>query len=265
VRYLLEEDRPLELDAARRLIFHARKVGTMPEGHNFDNPRFDSASHTNGKGEGRARRLEKIPALDAADSVELQIEVLKESHEQLLKVIEANEWSDDEGLRTVLLTGLGYLNTQLQLEQVNRLAAAGDPEAAKQMDAMVRELAAYHSMYSVMKFKAFKLYKVNQVLEFNVSGLRATEQMWEGWADRMRRQHAEQQAELLRLRSLMSEFKIDWDPQAGVAADDPLPAPEPAVVESEAATENVTELEPMRALPQTASFWGRLRWLFTGK
>jgi hypothetical protein len=63
-------------------------------------------------------------------------------------------------------------------------------------------------MYAVMKFKAFKMYKLNQTLEFNVAGLRATERMWEEWAERMRREQTELRTELLRLRSVMSEFDV---------------------------------------------------------
>jgi len=234
----------------------------MPDNSSFENPRFDPSQFPGENDDRRPRRVEKIPVLDEADSATVQIDLLKEHYQELLTVIEANEWAEDEGFRTVLLSGLGYLSAKAKLDEVNRLATSGDPEAAKKMETMVKELAAYHSMYSVMKFKAFKLYKVNQVLEFNVSGLRATERMWEGWADRMRRQHAEQQSELLRLRSLMSEFKLDWDPAASegpIRDAEPEPAQEPL---EEVATQGQPQ-SPASVTP--LSFWGRLKWLLTGK
>ena len=234
----------------------------MPDNFSFENPRFDPSQYPHEGDDRRPRRVERIPVLDEAESATLQIELLKENYEELLKVVADTEWAVDEGFRTVLLSGLGYLSAKAKLDEVNRLAANGDAEAAKKMDAMVKELAAYHSMYSVMKFKAFKLYKVNQVLEFNVSGLRATERMWEGWADRMRRQHAAQQAELLRLRSLMSEFKLDWDPAASGTASAKT-EPEPA---QERPDESAPQVQPLAVVPTTQlSFWGRLKWLLTGR
>jgi hypothetical protein len=221
------------------------------------------AHHINGKSR---RRVEPIPALDAADSVTVQIELLKETYDEILQAMANNEWEHDEGLRTVLLTGLGYLDGKMRLEQIERGYLSGDREGARRVDALANDLAAYHSMYSVMKFKAFKLYKVNQVLEFNVSGLKATERMWEGWADRMRRQHAELQSEVLRLRALMSEFKIDWDPsqsplvtaalllaqRADEVDREPEPEPEPPLQLD----------EPL--LPPRVSLWKRISAFFRG-
>jgi hypothetical protein len=94
----------------------------------------------------------------------------------------------------------------LQVEQINRSQDAG--ELASRVDSLVQDLASYHSMYAVMKFKAFKMYKLNQTLEFNVAGLRATERMWEEWAERMRKEQSELRTEVLRLRSVMSEFDV---------------------------------------------------------
>ena len=178
-------------------------------------PDFDSSLRDPGSRDRKrdARpRADAMPEFDRAQTVTLQIEVLRETYEDLLRTVVANEWEREEGLRTVLLTGLGYLDARLNLDGLSPDSVErSEADAVRRVDSMVKELAAYHSMYSVMKFKAFKLYKTNQVLEFNVSGLRATERMWEGWADRMRREHAELQAECIRLRSLMSEFKLDWD------------------------------------------------------
>ncbi|MFL5732115.1 MAG: hypothetical protein ACJ78Q_02845 [Chloroflexia bacterium] len=150
--------------------------------------------------------LEPIPILDAADTINVEIEILKESYDEILRVIRDNEWDVDEGLRTLLLTGLGYQDGRLRLGGIESDGVDGK---AARVDRLANDLAAYHSMYSVMKYKAFKLYKVNQVLDFNNSGLRAAERMWEGWAEVMRRQHADLQAEVERLRARLSEFEID--------------------------------------------------------
>ena len=239
----------------------------MPEIPDFDRPAPDTAAQTSGRS--RRSGLERIPVFDAADSVDLQVEILKETYDELEKIIRDNEWELEEGLRTVMLTGLGYLDAKQRLDKINASAVNGDGQAAKHMEDMLKDLAAYHSMYSVMKFKAFKLYKINQVLEFNVSGLRATESMWEGWAERMRRDHAELQAEVLRLRSMLSEFQVD-------TGEDTVSIP---VVEQEqeeiaiayegglnlADLYSSPEFDLPEETPPDRTFWQRLRGLFSGR
>jgi hypothetical protein len=184
--------------------------------------------------------LEPVPVFEAAESITVEIEILKESHEELLQVIRENEWDLDEGFRTLLLTGLGYQDAKLRLGQIEDEQAKRDAAGSIHIDLLVNDLATYHSMYSVMKFKAFKLYKVNQVLDFNISGLRATEELWEGWADVMRRQQAALQAELERLRAQLSEFEID----SVSTPDGTNPASANAETESHALTADTAPMDP---------------------
>jgi hypothetical protein len=210
--------------------------------------------------------LEPIPAFDVATSVTLQIEVLKETYDEIMRVLLENEWEREEGLRIMLLSGLGYLDAKERLAQINRAPGNADGESSRHLDTLVNDLASYHQQYSVMKFKAFKLYKVNQVLEFNISGLRETERMWEAWAARMRKQHSELQTEVIRLRALMSEFKLDWDAplsrevEAGLA---------PVVAEPEPQSEQPTvklETEPpilmYREETRQLTIWERIKRFF---
>jgi hypothetical protein len=182
-----------------------------PDNHDFSRSAGSEDEPSGGLNFGPASRLEPMPVFEEASPVTLTIEVLKENYDELLRIIEANEWSLDEGLTTVFLAGLGLQKGLVHLDEVNGMAARGDAHAGKRVDEIVQELAAYHSMYSVMKFKAFKLYKRNQVLEFNNSGLRAQEVMWNEWADRMRQERESLNVELARMRALLSEFKLDWD------------------------------------------------------
>src|SRR4051794_35053221 len=99
--------------------------------------------------------LEPIPVLDAAGSIAVEIEILKESHEEILRVLRENEWDLEEGLRTLLLTGLGYQDAKLRLGQTEEEGGASGSASAAQIERLANDLAAYHSMYSVMKFKAF--------------------------------------------------------------------------------------------------------------
>jgi hypothetical protein len=156
--------------------------------------------------------------------------------------------------------GCTYEAGRLHLDALNRAASFEHELSAARVNEIVSELAGYHSMYSVLKYKAFKLYKQNQRLEFNNAGLRAQEVMWNEWADRMRRERETRDAETLRLRSLLSEFSLDWAAEGGpalppglikaaqmpdVLQDDP-PAEEPAALEPQVSS--ASPIEPMTGL-----------------
>jgi len=213
--------------------------------------------------------LDPIPAFDVASSVTVQIDMLRETYDEVMRVIINNEWEREEGLRNVLLSGLGYLDAKERFGSLNDAAARAGGESANRLDNLVNDLASYHQQYSVMKFKAFKLYKVNQVLEFNISGLRETERIWEAWAARMRKQHSELQTEVIRLRSLMSEFKLDWDaPLSHEVEVGLLPGDiaEPGVAPSPPAPPPVLEAPILmyREDSPPRSLWERIKRLFMG-
>jgi len=99
----------------------------------------------------------------------VQIPILEETYQDILRLCQENEWEEEEGLRTVLAYGLGYLQGERELARLNVDGA----DLAAELQAKVEELSSYHSMYAVMKFKAFKLLQVARTLEMNVAGLRA--------------------------------------------------------------------------------------------
>src|SRR6478672_8502554 len=91
-------------------------------------------------------RADSLPEFERTQTVTLQIEVLRETYEDLLRAIVSNEWGRDEGMRTVLLTGLGYLDARLNLDGLSPdTVEQGEPDAVRRVDTMVKELAAYHS------------------------------------------------------------------------------------------------------------------------
>ncbi|HUP27354.1 MAG TPA: hypothetical protein VM409_02890 [Chloroflexia bacterium] len=207
--------------------------------------------------------VEPVPVLDSAEAVQVQVEILRESYDRILDVLRANELDNDEGMRTVLLSGLGYMDASLYLGRVNRGIDGGDGAAAH-VESLVQDLASYHTMYSVLKYKTFKLYKLSQKLEMNVAGLRAAEEMWAEWAERMRRERADMQAEIIKLRALLTEFNLDVElPPTSVRnymapePQDQKPPPEPP--------------RPIQKLPEVTwpdevpSLWTRLRKLLGGK
>src|SRR5688572_3540645 len=174
-----------------------------------DNPHDNQFSNDRAKPRAFRSVVDPVPMLDGAESIRVEVDILKESYERILDVLQQEELEHDEGLRTVLLSGLGYMDGKLQLGSINRAVAGGDEQEAHRIEGLVQDLAAYHSMYAVLKYKTFKFYKLSQKLELNVAGLRAAEDMWAEWADRMRRERAEMQLEIVKLRALISEFNLD--------------------------------------------------------
>src|SRR5438876_8364123 len=106
-----------------------------------DRPQDANALPGSGK---RARGLESIPVFDAAESVTVEIEILKESYDEIMRLVQENEWEPDEGMRTVLLSGLGYQDAKLRLEKLSEAAAGGNDALVKRVDSLANDLAAYH-------------------------------------------------------------------------------------------------------------------------
>lgn len=217
---------------------------------------MDDSSGTPSSPNKTSRRVvEPIAMLDGAESVHLSIEILRESYDEILEVLRQNELDHEEGLRTVLLNGLGYMDASIRLGRINDASRADGKEKDELVQGLVQDLATYHSMYSVLKFKTFKLYKLAQKLEFNVAGLRASDKLWEEWADRMRQEQAQMQAELIRLRALMSEFKADMDYVPSPLL--PPEAPEQSSGETDEETNKPQALDDSSTT--TVSLWMRIR------
>ena len=221
-------------------------------------PQVDSARRTQGVTQSAVR---PIRLLEGAEAVTFQVDILKESYEEILALIRLNDLEHEEGLRTVLLAGLGYMDAQLRLDRINKAYAAGDPKVAEHIEGLTQDLAAYHSMYSALKYRTFFLYKTSQKLEFNVAGLRSSERMWEEWAARIRQEHADLRAEVTRLRAIVSEFRVDGEPLIV-----PVEEHAPDSHEREVAVEitEVVSLENAQEGQERLSFWVRLRRLFGG-
>lgn len=105
--------------------------------------------------------------------VEMRIWVLDDERERARKLIEANGWKEDEGLRIVLSRGL----TELERETAGvehegkRLIDAKTPEEREQL--LLARLSELESRYSVMKFTSFNALRDNETLRMNVTGLTA--------------------------------------------------------------------------------------------
>src|SRR5436190_13907387 len=101
-----------------------------------DQQREDNSHSGAGK---RVRGLESIPVFDAAESITVEIDILRESFDEILRVIQENEWEPEEGVRTVFLAGLGYQDAKLRLEKLNHAAADGNDDLTKRVDDLAND------------------------------------------------------------------------------------------------------------------------------
>jgi hypothetical protein len=219
-------------------------------------PQVDKARRTQGVVQSAIR---PVRLLEGAEAVTFQVDILKESYEEILALIKLNDMEHEEGLRTVLLAGLGYMDAQLRVDRINRAYVAQDPKVTEHIEGLTQDLAAYHSMYSALKYRAFFLYKTSQKLEFNVAGLRASERMWEEWAARIRQEHSDLRAEVARLRAIVSEFRVDGEPLILPVGESSTNEPERTLIV------DVTEVVSFEIAPDVEArppFWVRLRRLF---
>lgn len=103
-----------------------------------------------------------------ARAVKVEIEILEEQHQDLVRVCTRNKWSVREGYRVALTTGLGKLRADLL-----------EGESEEQLG-LTERLMHLESLYAVMKFNAFHLMKDNQTLELQNAALRNTVSALEG-------------------------------------------------------------------------------------
>src|SRR5438105_13362076 len=92
-----------------------------------------TSTNADANGRGHRRGLEPIPMFEEAESASIEMEILRESYDEILKIIAENGWEFEEGLRTLLLTGLGYQDSKLRLEKVNQAALNGEANVPKQI------------------------------------------------------------------------------------------------------------------------------------
>lgn len=141
----------------------------------------------------------------------VQIPMLEETYQDILRLCRENGWEEEEGLRTVLAYGLGYLQGERELVRLN----ADGADLAAELQAKVEELSGYQSMYAVMKFKAFRLLQVARTLEMNVTGLRGELGLSKATIPRLRQQIEELKAENAHLRERLTGLSPADEPSGG--------------------------------------------------
>ena len=129
-------------------------------------------------------------------TVIVQVAVLSDLLEKLRRLAAENGWSEEEALRIALANGVHYLLGE------KRLASAPADEASLRAEVarLTEELMDMHSMYAVMKFRAFTLEQEKQVLEFRVTGLEGENRMSAWRLAKFRKDEEALRAELRRLQ-----------------------------------------------------------------
>lgn len=131
-----------------------------------------------------------------AEKVKLEIEVLKETYDEIQAVIEYNSWEAEEGLRILLTLGLSYAQGRQVIE-------AGDETRAylaEQLTQMASELA-------VMKFRTFSFMRDNQTLEMRMGALRNSVMGLEGVVQRLRPERDAFKAEAEQLQADLTDCR----------------------------------------------------------
>ena len=160
-----------------------------------------------------------------AQPVKVEVELLEETLEEARRVFAANGWTDAEGLRIVMTTGIGKLKSEQTLSD-DTLAS---PDTVKGLSNRMMQL---ESLYAVMKYRAFHLMKDNQILEIQNNALRNTIHALEGT---MQRLHDEN----LALKDRLGEET--WRPLPGLVSGAP------------------TQLSGLVDAPARTTLWDRIR------
>lgn len=125
-----------------------------------------------------------------AEKVKLEIEVLKETYQDIQAAIERNGWDAEEGPAALLTLGLGYVQGQ-------RLLEADDETRVFLAD----RLTNMESQLAVMKFRTFSFMRDNQTLEMRMGALRNSVAGLEGVVQRLRPERDAFKAEVEQLRA----------------------------------------------------------------
>ena len=138
------------------------------------------------------------------------VPLLEETLRNARALIEEQKWDEQEGLQIIFANGLYYLRGERSLGVLN----CDDDALAREVERLTRDLMDMHSMYAVMKFRAYTLSEAKQALEFNVTGLEtenrwSTARLWQFRADeeQMQKELDALRAENARLSQRLAQFE----------------------------------------------------------
>ena len=144
----------------------------------------------------REGEAERPDPLAEASRATVEINVLEEDLDRARRLIDDNNWGEDEGLLNVFVSGLYYLLGERILQAVS----SDHDSRAQEMESLVKDLMLYQSMYAVMKYRAFTLSEQKHVLEGIVAGLEAADRFASARLKTFRQDEEALKAEIERLR-----------------------------------------------------------------
>lgn len=98
---------------------------------------------------------------DGAEQVKVAVTLMRETWDDLLKVIEENEWKPNEGLIILLTTGMAYLNAERALSVSQGAADLSGEEVKKLLD----RLMVTEARYASIKNFTFDIMRDHRILE----------------------------------------------------------------------------------------------------
>jgi hypothetical protein len=140
----------------------------------------------------------------------VEVPVLEETLRNATALIEQEKWNETEGLQIIFANGLYYLRGEKQLQGI----LGGTDGLTAEVERLSRDLMDMHSMYAVMKYRAYTLSEAKQALEFNVTGLEvenrwSASRLWQFRADQeqMQKELEALRAENERQRQRLAQFE----------------------------------------------------------
>jgi hypothetical protein len=132
---------------------------------------------------------------DGAEQVKVEVTLMRETWDDLLKVIEDNEWKPNEGLIILLTTGMAFLRAERALSVPQGAAALSGEEVKKLLD----RLMVIEARYASIKNFAFDIMRDHRVLEIKHAPIEQEYLHYKGMVWPLRRENDALKAEITRL------------------------------------------------------------------
>lgn len=146
------------------------------------------------------------------EQVKAEVVLMRETWDELLKIIEVHEWKQNEGLVILLTTGMAYLRAERALHVPQTVSGLSETEVQKLLD----RLMVIEARYASIKNFAFDVMRDHRILEIKFAPIEQEYRSFKGMVWTLRKENDALKAENERLRRAL---------QARAPAADEPPAP----------------------------------------
>lgn len=133
---------------------------------------------------------------DEEEQVKVEVVLMRETWDDLLGVIEANGWKQNEGLVVLLTTGMAFLKAERALTVSQDAAGLSDAEIKKLLD----RLMVIEARYASIKNFAFDIMRDHRTLEIKFAPIEQEYQNFKSLAWTLRKENDALKAENERLK-----------------------------------------------------------------